>query len=153
MAVIFCVPIVINVFGVWPIELMPSVRFVNQFIFYMIQESPSINPGEMQILNQIAAILLSGNRQAVLLFLYKNQAGVFNFTGIVPNGSELDADFIAKFKELASEYVESMANLPTDNFASRITKLLNKWRNKDKIVDAEISKDEQSGSVNIKFKI
>ena len=106
-----------------------------------------ISPGEFQILNLIVKVL-SGKLPSTLLFFYKDPAGQYGFTGIIPEGINVNKEFIAKFNELAGEYANSMAVIPKDDFLARADKLVKKWR--VKTVDAKIEKNNDN-SVNIKF--
>jgi hypothetical protein len=109
---------------------------------------PSLNQNDAKILSLIAQVLASGNRQNVLLFLFKDNQGNYQFSGTVPTNNSIDADFIKKFIQLASEYSQSMA-APNDDFMARVKKLLDYWSGK--YARADINKNNENGSINIRF--
>ena len=112
-----------------------------------MEVSDMIDPKEFNILNLIVRVLASHNQKCILMFFYQS-GQEFNFTGILPDGNQVNAEFIAKFKELASMYADSMAVIPKDDFNARIIKLLDKWRTKTK--QGEIIPKEDGG-IEIKF--
>lgn len=114
-----------------------------------MEVSDIIDPAEFQLLNIIVKVLAAKNLPNVLLFLYRTPTNEYNFVSLVPEGSAVDKEFIAKFNELASEYANSMAIIPKDDFHVRMVKLMNKWRIKGS--EAIIEPTDNNG-INIKFK-
>ena len=112
-----------------------------------MEVSDILDKNEFAVLNLIVKVLSAKTIPNVLLFLYKDQSGNYAFSGMLPDGRVIDAEFTQKFAELAKEYLTSMQT-PGDNFNVRINNILTRWRKAYK--QGTIEKLD-NGNVNIKF--